>query len=169
MSESRLLSPEQTSLSPFRHLFSHPTSVVFLLPVLPHCSHFPPGSRPICSPRSPPTRLLFSVFYLRFSSFTAHYTLFFYTLHVSIIHLPVFDCSQSPISFLILQFHCCSFNTPHLLFLHHPQPSTSFSCSPPCSRPGLFPLIRLSVTHTHTHTHTHTPYTHTHTCMQRKR
>lgn len=156
MSESRLLSPEQTSLSPFRHLFSHPTSVVFPLPVLPTAPTFHPAHVPFAPPfpsYSPPFFCLLSPFFLVHGALY----LFFYILHVSIVHLPVFACSQSPISFLILQFHCCSFNTPHLPFLHHPQPSTSFSCSPPCSRPGLFPLIRLSVTHTHTlHSHTHT-------------
>ena len=117
----------------------------------PHRSHFPPDSRPICSPVPLLLSSFFSVFYLPFSSFTPYYTFFIYPLRVyrpspSLSLLPVAYFFSYPSISLLL------FRHPHLPFLHHPQPSTSFPCSPPCSRPGLFPLIRLLVTHTHTHT-----------------
>lgn len=110
-------------------------SCVFLFFSL--CSHFSSGSRYVCSPFPSHFPL-----FLSFIFFTIHY-MFFDILPVSITHLPICAYTKFPIPFRILLFFYC-LQTPLLPCRHTP------SCSQPCSRPGLFPLIRLS-TPAHAH------------------
>lgn len=102
-------------------------------------SHFLPVSLPLTS---------FFVFYLASSSFTTHYTFLISSVCLSSISQSL--VASSPL-FLFLSFNFTVAFPSH----HPPFPSTSSSCSPPCSRPGLFLLIRLSVTPTRSRTHAH--------------
>lgn len=146
ISEACLVPPEQTSSSLFSYLLPQPTFVPFFLP-------FPPATHSyhitFSSDFSPALLLFRLIFHTVLIHNTSHNRLMYF-IQLSIVpSLPV-----SPLLFIFLPFN---FTVAFLLpLLQSPPPSTFSSCSQPCSRPGLFPLIRLSVAPTHTHTHTHT-------------
>lgn len=117
ISEAHLPSPAQLSLSPFRHLLPHPTSVVLYLPVLPFVPTFHPDHVPFPS-HSPP----FFVFYLAFCSFTALYTFLISSMCLSSIS-PSLPASRLPFLFLSFNFTVA-----------FPPPPTSPSPHPPPAR-----------------------------------